>query len=66
MKVAIYGQYYLNSVEPIKEIFSFFNSNNLEIIIETEFLKVLYEKNIVHFLISNHSMRIAIVRWDKQ
>lgn len=47
MKVAIYGQYYLNSVEPIKEIFNFFNSNNLEIIIETDFLKVLYEKNIV-------------------
>ena len=47
MKIAIYGQYYLNSVEPIKEIFSFFNSNKLEIIIEANFLKVLYEKNII-------------------
>jgi NAD+ kinase len=47
MKIAIYGQYYLNSVEPIKEIFSFFNTNKLEIIIEANFLKVLYEKNIV-------------------
>jgi NAD+ kinase len=60
MKVAIYGQYYLNSVEPIKEIFSFFNSNNLEIIIETEFLKVLYEKNIVQKEYKTFSSQTAL------
>ncbi len=48
MKVAIYGQYYQNSTEPIiKDIFVFFNRNNVEIIIESEFLKMLYEKKIV-------------------
>ena len=48
MKVAIYGQYYQNSTEPIiKDIFVFFNKNNVEIIIESEFLKMLYEKKIV-------------------
>ncbi len=48
MKVAIYGQYYLNSTEPIiKDIFVFFNKNNIEMIIESNFLKILYEKKIV-------------------
>lgn len=48
MKVAIYGQYYLNSTEPIiKDIFVFFNSNNVEMIIESNFLKILYEKEII-------------------
>lgn len=48
MKVAIYGQYYLNSTEPIiKDIFVFFNTHDVEIIIESNFLKMLYEKNIV-------------------
>ena len=48
MKVAIYGQYYQNSTEPIiREIFVFFNENNVEIIIEADFLKLLYEKEIV-------------------
>ncbi len=60
MKVAIYGQYYLNSVEPIKEIFNFFNTNNLEIIIETEFLKVLYEKNIVQKEYKTFSSQTAL------
>ena len=48
MKVAIYGQYYQNSTEPIiRDIFVFFNENNVEMIIEVEFLKLLYEKQIV-------------------
>ena len=48
MKVAIYGQYYLNSTEPIiKDIFVFFNTNKVEMVIEANFLKMLYEKDIV-------------------
>ena len=48
MKVAIYGQYYQNSTEPIiRDIFVFFNNNNVEMIIEGSFLKMLYEKKIV-------------------
>jgi len=48
MKVAIYGQYYQNSTEPIiRDIFVFFNKNNVEMIIESEFLKLLYEKKII-------------------
>jgi NAD+ kinase len=48
MKVAIYGQYYQNSTEPIiKDIFSFFNSNNVEMVIEENFLNMLYEKELV-------------------
>ena len=48
MKVAIYGQYYKNCTEPIiRDIFIFFNENNVEMIIEAEFLKLLYEKEIV-------------------
>ena len=48
MKVAIYGQYYQNSTEPIiRDIFVFFNSNNVELVIEADFLKILYEKKIV-------------------
>ncbi|MEO8237820.1 MAG: NAD kinase [Flavobacterium sp.] len=48
MKVAIYGQYYQNSTEPIiNDIFMFFNSNNVEMVIEENFLKMLYEKELV-------------------
>lgn len=48
MKVAIYGQYYQNSTEPIiKDIFVFFNRNYVEMIIESEFLALLYDKKIV-------------------
>jgi NAD+ kinase len=48
MKVAIYGQYYQNSTEPIiKDIFVFFNANNVEMVIESDFLNLLYEKKIV-------------------
>ena len=48
MKVAIYGQYYQNSTEPIiRDIFVFFNRNQVEMVIEADFLKLLYEKKIV-------------------
>ena len=48
MKVAIYGQYYQNSTEPIiKDIFVFFNRNAVEMVIEADFLQLLYEKKIV-------------------
>ena len=48
MKIAIYGQYYQNSTEPIiKDIFAFLNKNNVEIIIECDFLKILLEKNLI-------------------
>ncbi|SFD07041.1 NAD kinase [Flavobacterium phragmitis] len=48
MKIAIYGQYYQNSTEPIiKDIFMFFNSNNVEMVIEENFLNMLYEKQLV-------------------
>jgi len=48
MKVAIYGQYYQNSTEPIiKDIFVFFNKNKVQMVIESDFLKMLYEKGIV-------------------
>ena len=49
MKIAIYGQYYLNSTEPIiKDIFVFFKKNNVELIIESAFLEMLYLKNLIH------------------
>lgn len=48
MKVAIYGQYYQNSTEPIiNDIFVFFNKNNVEMIIESHFLLMLHEKKLV-------------------
>lgn len=48
MKVAIYGQYYQNSTEPIiRDIFVFFNENGVEMIIEANFLAMLYDKQLV-------------------
>jgi NAD+ kinase len=48
MKIAIYGQYYQNSTEPIiKDIFTFFNTNNVEMVIEENFLNMLYEKQLI-------------------
>jgi NAD+ kinase len=48
MKVAIFGQYYQNDTRPIiKDIFVFFNKNNVELVIEEKFLKILYEEEIV-------------------
>jgi len=48
MKVAIYGQYYQNSTEPIiKDIFVFLNNNQVDLYIEADFLKLLHGKQIV-------------------
>ena len=45
MKIAIYGQYYQNNTEPIiREIFDFFEKQNLAIYIESSFLAMLKEK----------------------
>jgi NAD+ kinase len=48
MKVAIFGQYYQNDTRPIiKDIFVFFNRNNVELVIEEKFLEILYEEKII-------------------
>ena len=48
MKVAIYGQYYQNSTQPIiNDIFVFFTKNNVEMIIEANFLSMIYERKLV-------------------
>ena len=48
MKVAIFGQYYQNDTRPIiKDIFVFFNRNNVELVIEEKFLNILYAEEIV-------------------
>src|SRR5574343_242001 len=48
MKVAIFGQYYQKDTRPIiKDIFVFFNRNQVEMVIEENFLKILYEEKIV-------------------
>ncbi len=48
MKVAIFGQYYQNDTKPIiKDIFVFFNRNNVELVIEEQFLEILYAEKII-------------------
>ncbi len=48
MKIAIFGQYYQNDTRPIiRDIFVFFNANNVELVIEEKFLKILYEQEII-------------------
>ena len=48
MKVAIFGQYYQNDTRPIiKDIFVFFNRNNVELVVEEKFLEILYKEEIV-------------------
>jgi NAD+ kinase len=48
MKVAIFGQYYQNDTRPIiRDIFLFFNNNNVELVIEEKFLKILYDEGIL-------------------
>ncbi|HEX9980009.1 MAG TPA: NAD(+)/NADH kinase, partial [Flavobacterium sp.] len=48
MRAAIYGQYYQNNTEPIiRDIIVFFNKNNVDLIIEAEFLSILYAKKIL-------------------
>jgi NAD+ kinase len=48
MKIAIFGQYYQNDTRPIiRDIFLFFNNNNVELVIEEKFLKILYAEEIL-------------------
>ena len=48
MKVAIFGQYYQNDTRPIiKDIFVFLNRKNVELVIEEQFLEILYKEEIV-------------------
>ena len=48
MKVAIFGQYYQNDTRPIiKDIFVFLNRNQIELVIEKDFLTILYDQKIV-------------------
>lgn len=48
MKIAIYGQYYQNDTRPIiRDIFVFFNANNVELVIEANFLEILYKEEIL-------------------
>lgn len=58
MKVAIFGQYYQNDTKPIiKDIFVFFNRNNVELVIEEKFLEILYAEKIIekkHTTFSSH------------
>lgn len=59
MKIAIYGQYYQISTEPIiKDIFVFLNKNNVDLYIESNFLNLIREKNLIrkkHKTFSSHS-----------
>lgn len=48
MKIAIFGQYYQNDTRPIiRDIFVFLNSNQIELVIEADFLAILYAEKIV-------------------
>jgi NAD+ kinase len=48
MKIAIFGQYYQNDTRPIiRDIFVFFNANNVELVIEKKFLDILYKEEIL-------------------
>lgn len=48
MKVAIYGQYYQLSTEPIiKDIFNFFISEGVDLYVEARFLQILIEKGLI-------------------
>ncbi|MES2746841.1 MAG: NAD kinase [Bacteroidota bacterium] len=48
MKIAIFGQYYQNDTRPIiSDIFQFFITNNVELVVEAAFLSVLIKEDIV-------------------
>jgi len=48
MKIAIYGQFYQNSTEPIiRDIFQFFTQKKVELVVDREFLELLNEKHIL-------------------
>ena len=49
MKIAIYGQFYQNSTEPIiRDIFQFFTQKKVLMVVDRDFLELLNEKHIVH------------------
>lgn len=48
MKIAIFGQFYQNSTSPIIErLFHFLNNNNIEVVVEDFFLKILLENKLI-------------------
>jgi NAD+ kinase len=48
MKIAIFGQYYQNDTRPIiRDIFVFFNANNVELVVEKSFLATLIKEEIL-------------------
>lgn len=48
MKIAIFGQYYQNDTRPIiKDIFSFFNSKAVELVVEAAFLGILKNEGLL-------------------
>ena len=48
MKIAIYGQFYQNSTEPIiRDIFQFFTQKKVELVVEHDFLHLLNEKELL-------------------
>ncbi|WP_418264793.1 NAD kinase [Flavobacterium faecale] len=48
MKIAIYGQYYQDSTEPIiVEILEYFTTNNIELVIEATYYQILLAENII-------------------
>ena len=59
MKVAIFGQYYQNDTRPIiRDIIVFFEANQVEMVIEANFLEILYKENILtkaYTTFSNHT-----------
>ena len=48
MRIAIFGQYYQNDTRPIiRDIFLFLNENQVDLVIEADFLKILYEHELL-------------------
>jgi NAD+ kinase len=48
MKIAIFGQYYQNDTRPIiRDIFVFFNANDVELVVEEAFLAILKKEEIL-------------------
>lgn len=48
MKIAIFGQYYQNDTRPIiRDIFVFFNANDVELVVEKAFLAILKKEEIL-------------------
>ncbi|WP_297515004.1 NAD kinase [Flavobacterium sp.] len=48
MRIAIFGQYYQNDTRPIiRDIFLFLNENQVDLVIEADFLKILYEQELL-------------------